>query len=86
MEYKTDDTYEAAFYMVHGARITGVSQGKLPDHRRKQFLSSHNWMIFLENVEDMDIVNYHNNTAVVNVREFEYCRRKLKRIVSKTLS
>ena len=80
------DTYEAAFYMIHGAIIESVSISRLAENDKRRFRRQrHLWILELDNVPYDAIKLWKTDQAFANVRDIERERNRIKRRVRKLL-
>lgn len=80
---KTNNTYEAAFYMTKGAQVEGVVFRPVRDNKRSKLGYSYAWIMTLSHVSKRVHETYKNGVAQCLVSDLEYSRRKLKKIVKK---
>ena len=88
MKLIVKSTYEAAYYIVLGARIDKIVFRKNPENvhlrRRKKGLRLGIMYIFtMSSVPEEAVKEWHEGSAMVNAKEFMYARLKIKKIVEK---
>lgn len=81
----TKDTYEAAYYLKYGARVTRVRTTPVPRSKVKKRGYYEQWTIHLESVPASRIVLWETGRAIEKVQEIATWRRRLKRDVKRYL-
>ncbi len=76
-----DNTYEATYYLMNGAKLVGVEFRHVPENKQKKLRYLTNWIMTMRGVSRVEIELWKARIAEVNVRDFEIARRKLKRMV-----
>jgi hypothetical protein len=77
-----DNTYEAAYYMCAGGRVTSVRTRKTANNSKKGF--HYQWIIEMDNIPENRVELWRLGHAKCQVRELQAQRTKLKRMVKKT--
>ena len=83
MNRVTENTYEATYYILHGASVENVRISTLNKAQARKKLFRELWTIHMTNVPEKCVELWQNGTAMVNVREFEARRKWLKKQVNK---
>ncbi len=71
-EISTEDTYEAAYYVLHGARL---------DHIK--WINSYQYVLFMINVDAKAIKQWSDDSASVNPKRYAEARKNLKKRIKK---
>lgn len=82
----TKSTYEATYYLMMGAKLERVRSTPVPSNKigRKGFHDQ--WTITLRDIPTEAVIAFQEQTATVNVAEFEYTRINLKREIKAYLA
>ena len=83
MQIKTNDTYEASWYILQGGRVTEIAFGKLQPNKRKKMGFTRMYEITVDNVEPLFINYWKVHNPFGNVRTFSEIRQSLKRKIQK---
>lgn len=75
------DTYEAAFYLLHGATLKEAHIQLVPASLLKKYLFDKRWHIHMENISEGARNAWKGNYAIANVRDIAAARKKIKRFV-----
>lgn len=73
------NTYEAAYYLIGGARISEVRFRKLPMNSKEMF--STRWIFEMEDIPNSYIDKWRMGQAVADVKQIEAQRKKIKKLV-----
>lgn len=82
----TLNTYEAAWYLMHGATLREVVERTQPRKKVQRKMYSKQWVLTLDNIPEEAITLFLDGRAVAPVRDLEAARTKLKRKVKKLLN
>lgn len=82
---KTDNTYEAAFYLMFGAIVDNVRISRLNNAQAHKKMFRNMWIIELSNVPEDKVREWGFGTATANIRDYESARKKLKKLIIKRL-
>ena len=85
IEYTTDDSYEAAWYMSRGAKFESVRTRPLNQNQQQKHGFRDVWSITLTNVNKRNIELYRQDNAQVRVTDFARERRRLKKYIKNSL-
>ena len=80
-ETEVRDTYEAAYYMLNGARLIKARRLPVSAARREKYLSAWRWILTLENVRPDFQTRWYQRQAFANIRELASVRMKIKRFM-----
>lgn len=80
-EKEVSDTYEAAFYYMHGAEVVSFRVEEVPYREYSKKLYHNQWFIYMKNIPAEAIYDWKNGYAVENLLSFSRARRKIKRII-----
>lgn len=73
-----DDTYEAAYYIISGARLVSVDGREPTPQEKKRRKVKYIWLFELEGVPEWAVTKWRTHEAVGNIRDFRNVRMKLK--------
>jgi hypothetical protein len=80
-ETEIRDTYEAAYYMLNGARLIRARRLPVSAAHREKYLSAWRWILTLENVPPDFQTRWRQRQAFANIRELAQVRMKIKRFM-----
>lgn len=81
--YRCNDSYKAAYLMLHGAKIEEVQIRKLVDKKVKKKHYHHQWFFLLTNVSPRHKELAIQGRAVCNIDDLKCMRTKIKRLIRK---
>ena len=81
MNVKTKDIYEAAYYLMYGAKLLDYEKKLLPPDKRKKKGISKLWIIELSNVPNFIYETWNSGYAYGNIREYAKMRMMLKKFM-----
>lgn len=79
------DLYEAAYYLMVGAKIDDVHTHKIPTKKWAKKFYLQQWVIKMSEIPTTAIEAWKNHTATGSLREFAAARLRLKKHVFKML-
>jgi hypothetical protein len=79
---RVENTYEAAYYMTGGAKVTSVETRTLPKNTKKNYKNQ--WTFYLTNIPLNYVELWQTGKCSINPRQIEPLRNKLKRLVKRT--
>jgi hypothetical protein len=79
MEIKTENTYEATWYLLMGGKLTGIEFGKVQSSRVHKLGYTTSYKLTIANVQSQFVRYWREGRPIGNVREFSDIRIKLKR-------
>lgn len=82
---KFTNSYEAAYYLMCGAKIVEVTVKKLSYHQSKKRGLRYQWVFRMDNIPTNCISDWSNHKAVGSLREFAEARIKVKQKVKQLL-
>lgn len=83
---KTTNTYEAAFYLCHGAYLADVRERKIAVNIAKKKEYRMEWKMILNSVPFHAVLDWKHGQANVNARRYAAARRTLKKLIRKHLA
>jgi len=83
MLVRTEDTYEASFYILMGGRVTEIRFGKLQPNKRSKKGFTTKYIVTVEGVEQRFVKYWKAHNPIGNIRAFAEIRKKLKRRIQK---
>lgn len=83
LEITTDDTYEAAYYILNGGVLNGINFGKVPECKWKKLGFKRSYILTIAGVEPRFERYWKEFRAVGNFRHFSNVRKNLKRKIKK---
>jgi hypothetical protein len=78
---KTKDSYEAAYYMMYGAQVTGVKKRIISKGERLKKHYLHEWIITVEKIPHFAILGWNAGIVYGDIQQFKKMRLKLKKII-----
>ena len=84
VEVTAKNTYEASYYMCCGGKVDAIRVHRLPVNTKKTYRDQ--WIFEMSNVPDNLIEKYREGTARINIKYFEAERKRLKKMVDKTIN
>ena len=85
VEKETRNTYEAAFYYIHGAKLLKVRLSPVPKNKKKRKGFSNAWNMTLSDIPEKRIREWETGKAKAYISDFKNRRRALKRDVKRYL-
>lgn len=79
------DSYEAAYYLMHGATVASVRTRSVGHHRRDRLGFRTMWIVTMENIPEPAVRLWREGTASGSLRSFADARKKLKKKVREFL-
>lgn len=77
----TKDSYEAAYYLMYGARVVKVAHKLLSTQQIKKKNFNQQYIITLENVPKWAIMGWNSGITYGPIHEFKKARIKLKKLI-----
>jgi len=81
----TDDSYEAAYYLMCGARFVSVKSRSVPVQKIKKMFIRHHWTIELNEVPVWASQKWKDYEAFGSLRDFVSARVRLKKKILEKL-
>jgi hypothetical protein len=75
------DTYEAAFYLLNGARLKSFRQEAVPGSKLLNRLFHYQWILTLADVPEEISEIWKSRTATANIIDLARARKRIKRFV-----
>lgn len=85
MRKETNDTYEAAYYMLQGAHLESVRIRRLQTNKAERMGVRNVWLMTMEGVPTEAVETWRVGQATANVKDIASARYRLKRKVHKAL-
>lgn len=83
IEIKTDDTYEASWYILMGGRLVGIAFGKIQPNRASKLGYTTAYKLTIGNVHPKFVRYWRDGNPIGNIRAFSGVRHKLKMKIKK---
>ena len=81
VDYFTDCTYEAAFYLTQGAKIEKIEISKVAENRIDKLGYKNQWKIFLSDIPKRSINVWKNGLAQSLVLDIKRERQRIKKYI-----
>ncbi len=82
MEVKTENTYEAAWYLLMGGKLVEISFGKIQSSRVHKLGYTTSYKLTIVEVKQWFVNYWREGRPIGNIRQFSDIRIKLKRKIS----
>lgn len=82
---KVDDTYEAAYYLLFGASITGGYIRKVALNRVDKVGFRDQWILLMEGIPESQYIIWREGYPLANVKDLMNARKKVKRSVKQCI-
>jgi hypothetical protein len=83
LEIKTDDTYEASWYILNGGVLKEIEFGRVPECKWKKEGFKTSYILTIVGVEPRFERYWKQFRPIGNIRQFANVRRNLKRKIKK---
>ena len=82
---KIDNLYEAAYYTLFGAWITGAYIRRVPLNRVDKVGYRDQWIVLMEGIPESQYIIWREGYPLANVKDLMNARKKVKRSVKQCI-
>jgi hypothetical protein len=80
-----DNTYEAAYYFLHGAKVIDAKVLNVAKNKTAKKMLKHTWVIRMSDIPEACVERWQIGNAMCHVKQLADARTKVKRKVHQIL-